>query len=330
MCRRSILITAGFACFYLVPAAQALPPTSDDFDDVTVGGSQHYLVPKDPSSTSQNTKASLAIANVQIMLDQRGFSPGVIDGLDTKRFRLALATHNRERPDEHLIVGRNRVSAAPLFITYEITKEDIAGPFTPDIPELYVDQANLPRIGFRNIIEMLAERFHMDEGYLRALNEGVDFEHLGNSIRVANIGRYLQKQIKRIEADKSKLQVRAYAEDGTLVAAYPASIGSETTPSPTGTHRVKNKAQDPQYTYDPNGSAQPGLSKGLVRLPAGPNSPVGNAWIGLSKRTYGIHGTPEPSEIGVTASVGCVRLTNWDALELARLVRRGVEVTFIE
>ncbi|MEO1748571.1 MAG: L,D-transpeptidase [Pseudomonadota bacterium] len=307
-----------------------MPPTSDDFDNVTVGGSQHYLVPNVHSGAGQNGKAALAIAHVQILLDQRGFSPGVIDGRDTKRFQLALATHNRERPDERLVVGLNRVSAGPHFITYELTKEDISGPFTPDIPELYVDQANLPRIGFRNVVEMLAERFHMDEDYLRALNDGVDFEREGASIRVANIGRYLQKRVTRIEADKAKLQVRAYAEDGKLIAAYPASIGSETTPSPTGTHRVKNKAQDPQYTYDPNGSAQPGLSRGLVRLPAGPNSPVGNAWIGLSKRTYGIHGTPEPSEIGITASVGCVRLTNWDALELARLVRRGVEVTFIE
>ncbi|MEL6437092.1 MAG: L,D-transpeptidase [Pseudomonadota bacterium] len=301
--------------------AQALPPTSDQFDDIAIGGSQHYVAPP---------LGAEALARIQILLDRAGYSPGVIDGKDTVRFRLALATHNAANPDDKLLPGLMRVSTTPLFVDYEITAKDARGPFTPNIPALYINQASLPQIGFMNTREMLAERFHMDEDYLAQLNPQADFDQPGTVIRVANKGKYLQTRVARIEADKSALQVRAYDARGRLVAAYPASIGSANTPSPSGTHTVRNKAQNPQYTYDPNGSAQPGLSKGLVRLPPGPNGPVGNAWIGLSKRSYGIHGTPEPSEIGITGSVGCVRLTNWDALELARLVRRGVKVTFIE
>ena len=57
---------------------------------------------------------------------------------------------------------------------------------------------------------------------------------------------------------------------------------------------------------------------------------MGSVWIALDKPTYGVHGTPEPSKIGKTESHGCVRLTNWDAQELAKLVKTGVPVEFVE
>ncbi|MEL6921892.1 MAG: L,D-transpeptidase [Pseudomonadota bacterium] len=318
------LLTFFFAAFMaFTSTAAGLPATSESFDDLVIGGTQRYTPPSPKWSREE-------IAETQVLLDRAGFSPGVIDGKDTQRFRIALETYNAANPGNAIAPSALPQSDEPLFIDYAITAKDVHGPFTPNIPVLYVNQASLAQIGFRNAREMLAERFHVDENYLQRVNPGADFSHAGTKIKVPNVGRFLEIRVARIEADKSKLQLRAYAINDRLIAAYPASIGSQDTPSPTGAHRVRNKAQNPQYTYDPNGSAQPGLSKGLVRLPAGPNGPVGDAWIGLSKRTYGIHGTPEPSEIGITASVGCVRLTNWDALELARLVRRGVEVSFIE
>lgn len=67
----------------------------------------------------------------------------------------------------------------------------------------------------------------------------------------------------------------------------------------------------------------------MLTIPPGPNGPVGSMWIGLSKPTYGIHGTPKPSLIDKVGSNGCVRLTNWDAEELASLVVAGVVVEFI-
>jgi lipoprotein-anchoring transpeptidase ErfK/SrfK len=53
-------------------------------------------------------------------------------------------------------------------------------------------------------------------------------------------------------------------------------------------------------------------------------------WIALSRPTYGIHGTPEPSKVSKTESHGCVRLTNWDAEELAGLVHGGTKVRFAD
>ncbi len=65
-----------------------------------------------------------------------------------------------------------------------------------------------------------------------------------------------------------------------------------------------------------------------LSLPPGPNGPVGNIWIGLSKKSFGIHGTPNPSAISKTASHGCIRLTNWDANDLGKKVKSGVTVKF--
>jgi len=49
---------------------------------------------------------------------------------------------------------------------------------------------------------------------------------------------------------------------------------------------------------------------------------------GLSREGYGIHGTPDPSKVSKTASHGCIRLTNWDALSVASAVAKGTPVDF--
>ena len=115
---------------------------------------------------------------------------------------------------------------------------------------------------------------------------------------------------------------------GRLVAFYPATIGSAERPVPSGVLRVEGVANEPDYTYDP---ARLSYDRGdeKVVVPAGPNNPVGSVWIELSRDSYGIHGSPDPSKIAKTASNGCVRLTNWDAEQLAAAVKPGVEVQFV-
>ena len=135
--------------------------------------------------------------------------------------------------------------------------------------------------------------------------------------------------VARIEADKGLRQVRAYDAGGTLIVAYPATIGSEDNPSPSGTHTVEGVAPMPDYTYNPKINFQQGENTEVLTIPPGPNGPVGSMWIDLSEPTYGIHGTPEPSLIDKTGSHGCVRLTNWDAEELAGMVEPGVVVEFV-
>jgi lipoprotein-anchoring transpeptidase ErfK/SrfK len=86
----------------------------------------------------------------------------------------------------------------------------------------------------------------------------------------------------------------------------------------------------PTFHYNPDLFWDADPSHAEATLPPGPNSPVGVVWIDLSKEHYGIHGTPEPERIGHTLSHGCVRLTNWDAAEVAARVRPGTRVLFVE
>ena len=134
--------------------------------------------------------------------------------------------------------------------------------------------------------------------------------------------------VARIEVDKREKAVKAFDASGALIAFYPATIGSGDNRSPSGNLTVVGVANEPDYLYDPARlSYGPGGKK--VSVPAGPNNPVGTVWIDLSRDTYGIHGTPDPSKIGKTASHGCVRLTNWDAEHLAAAVKPGVPVKFV-
>jgi lipoprotein-anchoring transpeptidase ErfK/SrfK len=67
-----------------------------------------------------------------------------------------------------------------------------------------------------------------------------------------------------------------------------------------------------------------------LTIKPGPNNPVGLVWIDLTAPSFGIHGTPEPEKIGKTESHGCIRLTNWDALDLAGMVHKGTVVKFVD
>jgi len=276
------------------------------------------------------------VAAVQILMDRAAASPGVIDGRFGSNVDKALAAYNAitgqnlKSTDAAGIKAALAASGGDPFTTYTITAVDAAGPYVASIPVDYGEKAKLTRMAYTSVSEALAERFHMDEAYLKALNPDANFSRPGTVLRVANIGSPATMAVSRIVADKGRKQVRAYDSAGKIVAAYPATIGSSDTPSPTGTHTVSRVAFDPDYTYNPKLNFKQGDNDKVLTIPPGPNGPVGSIWIALDKPTYGIHGTPDPSKIGKTESHGCVRLTNWDAQELAKLVSPGVTVEFTE
>ena len=273
-----------------------------------------------------------AMARLQILLDRAAASPGVIDGFDGENVRKAVIAFERMHGlpedgelDPDLVAQLD--PGGPVIGQYVITPEDAAA-IVPPIPSDYVEQSRLEFLGFTSIEEMVAERFHMDVDLLRALNPASGYA-VGDAVLVAAFGPDRTGSVARIEADKGLRQVRAYDAAGVLLAAYPATIGSDASPSPSGTHEVKGVARLPTYTYNPEVNFQQGDNTEVLQLPPGPNGPVGSVWIDLSEPTYGIHGTPEPSLIDKTASHGCVRLTNWDAEELAAMVKPGVTVDFL-
>jgi lipoprotein-anchoring transpeptidase ErfK/SrfK len=303
-----------------------LPPPADNAPARTVT----------PEIPVKSNLSRLEITALQVFLDREGISPGVIDGKMGQNVNKAIVaweqmtgeTLDPNNADD--ILERLRLSGGLAIKNYTITAGDAAGPFVASIPDDYAHKAQLPAMSYTSTAEMLAERFHMDEAYLRELNPGVDFSIPGTTIKVVEPGPIKKGNVTRIVANKGLKQVFAYGEDGSLIAAYPASIGSADTPSPSGTVTIERIALNPGYTYNPKINFQQGNNTQILQIPPGPNGPVGTVWLALSKPTYGIHGTPEPSKIGRTQSHGCIRLTNWDATELAKMVKAGVTVEFVE
>jgi lipoprotein-anchoring transpeptidase ErfK/SrfK len=278
-------------------------------------------------------RGPLAI-KLQILLDRAHTSPGIIDGREGENVKNALRMFEERSnlpvdgkldPEVWVMLQRG---TEDVLVRYEIKAEDVKGPFVEKIPTDYAEMAQMDRLSYTSPVELLSEKFHVHPDLLKALNPNAQLTP-GSQIIVPDVlDNAPTEKVTSIEVDKKHSTVRGYA-DGKLVVSYPATIGSQDNPSPEGTMKVKGIAENPKYSYRPDKNFQQGDNTEPLDLPPGPNSPVGSVWIDLTKETYGIHGTPDPEAIGKTASHGCVRLTNWDAEELAKLVKPGAKVSFM-
>jgi lipoprotein-anchoring transpeptidase ErfK/SrfK len=323
--KRSIFICLALASLALADASPARRLGPDDVNAADFGAKQ-----KSPQAL--NLKA-------QILLDRVGFSPGAIDGGNGDNFQNALRAFQKKNAlnetgklDQETWT-KLASGSEPVLIEYTISAADLKGPFADKIPAKYQDKAKLKRLDYTSVAEMLAERFHMDQSFFEQLNRGKALDQAGSAILVANVNTKpvaLGVNAAKLEVDKQNNIVRVLGKDGALLAAYPASIGSEEKPAPSGTLKVIRVARNPTYTYDPDFKFHGVKADEKVHIAAGPNNPVGSVWIALDQKSYGIHGTAEPSKVGKVDSHGCVRLTNWDALALAMIVRKGMPVQFID
>ena len=279
--------------------------------------------------------SGLTVVRAQILLDRARFSPGEIDGVYGDDLGVAVKGYQEKhglKPTGTIDAGMwallNR-DAGPLLLTYAITQADEKGPFVP-LPAEVQEKAKLKWIGFETPEEELGERFHTSPKILAELNPGKNLSTAAERITVPNVRRALPGTALRVMVSKSKRTVIAYGVGGKELAQYPATIGDSHNPLPIGHWTIVGIVHFPWFNWDPK--LLWGVDKTLPKaeLAPGPNSPVGVAWIGLSKPDYGIHGTPDPGNIGHGVSDGCIRMTNWDVDELSRMVRRTTPVDLEE
>lgn len=290
-----------------------------------------------PASAGTLTEKSAgpAALRAQILLDRAGFSVGEIDGRIGTNTIHAVAGFRTQHGlpadggfDSPFWQALN-TDSAPALIPDTIRADDLKGPFHV-VPSDMMAKAKLSYLGYASPLDELSERFHISPALLQQLNHRSECDSEGEQILVPNIRVPIQGVAARIVVSKSLNTVTVLDDAGKIIAQYPCSSGSEHDPLPIGEWKINGVARNPKFHYNPDLFWNANATDTKATIAPGPRGPVGLVWIDLSKDHYGIHGTPEPSRIGYSQSHGCIRLTNWDALELAGMVKPGTPASLVE
>ena len=312
--------------------------------------------------------------HAQVLMSAHGFSPGVIDGKEGESFKLALSSFQESRGLKRTgkldAATRNALAQAnrPSTIMVRLGPDDVNSSYVYPFPANPEQQAELKFLGYRNMLEKVAERYHTTPATIVALNGPDSLIGPGQTLRLPNVaplsrdytgvsgsaGKVMallnvdarQPQGDYVVVDKSEGVLKVYrgtppagsdgeadtastndSDGGQLVAAFPVTMGSKQYPLPIGRWKATTYAFLPPFHYQPELLANAKSDKEL-KLPAGPNGPVGVAWLDLTKEHYGIHGTNEPQTIGRAESSGCIRMTNWDVIRLSRMMKPGFTAIF--
>ncbi len=288
--------------------------------------------------------------HAQVLLDASGFSPGPIDGKEGSSFKEALRGFQEahglkvsgvlDTPTRQALLKVGR----PAAVMVKLGPDDVKSTYVYPLPKDPEKQYKLAFLGYRNMLEKVAERYHTTPATVVALNGPEALIGPGQTLKLPNVvpisrdysgshedGAKLMNLLnidgrqphgERIVVDKSGGVLKVLDASDQLVAQFPVTIGSTHDPLPVGKWKVTTFAFLPPFHYQPDLFWDAKDTAKEHRLAPGPNGPVGVAWLDLTKEHYGIHGTPEPSTIGKTESHGCIRMTNWDVIRLARIMMK--------
>ena len=182
---------------------------------------------------------------------------------------------------------------------------------------------------------MVAERSHASPDLIRQLNQNLDWRRIGSgsALTVPNVRRpTVRAKAASIRIHLESRVLEVFDAITNRVALFPCSIAREVQHRLVGRLHVASIATEPEYLFVPSRFRQTPEVRQIkqnLSIPPGPNNPVGLVWIGLDRAGYGIHGSPNPERIGEAESLGCFRLTNWDADLLAQLSWIGMPVEIV-
>ncbi|HYF34421.1 MAG TPA: L,D-transpeptidase family protein [Prosthecobacter sp.] len=262
----------------------------------------------------------------------------------------------KSEPPPPAITDMDLASIGEPFTQYTLSDGDLEE--VGELPKEIEAQAKLKWLPYQSAAEAVAERFHCDADFLTELNPGVDLKQLkaGDKVTVPNVTPFVIEKVKD-KADEESSQkgsnniddkeekkgqpaqipvsitidmatnMLQFFDGDRLAAAFPVTVGSGETTSPIGDWKVRQVYHLPHFRYDKQMLKRGERSDDFHILKPGPNNLVGVVWIALNKKGIGIHGTAEPDSIGRSASHGCIRLANWDAVRLAARVQPGMAVS---
>ena len=274
----------------------------------------------------------------QIALARQVFSSGSIDGVTGPQTRAALIAFQRAwvlNPTGGLDAATRDalMLESPPMATYIITSNDLAR--LQPLSKTWLGKSQQTALDYENVLELVAERGHASPNLIRRLNPTVDWTNVvaGAEVKIPEV-EYPAPSTKAafvwISLAERKLQ--AFDANTNLLAHFPCSIAAKFEKRPVGELHVSAIAPNPDYTFNPEVFPESEEARQMTTkliLPPGPNNPVGTAWISLDRPGYGMHGTPNPEQVGRTESHGCFRLANWNADYLLKLVWVGMPV-FVE
>ena len=310
------------------PPVPGEPPVVQPVPLSAIHGAPARALPLD-----SNILTTERIAAYQVALERIHFSCGFVDGDQGMRTQRMLRAYQKEHdlPVTGFLDPATRAAIGEPgepFLTYTVKPEDVAS-IMPK-PPTWRAKAKATRLGYNDIWELLAEKFHCTRAYLKALNRDVTTPIAGTQIigpKVFPAAPLPHAASLRIYLGETSLE--ALDSRGHVIAFFPCSIAKDKNKRPHGQLTVKVVDDHPDYTFDPalfpDASKAEGITHKLT-IPPGPRNPVGTTWVGLSLPGYGIHGTPDPEAISRTQSHGCFRLANWNAEKVLKMVSVGTPV----
>jgi len=304
----------------------------------TPGPPVSSATPSGPPTRDRET-----IIRLKIFLDQHSFGPGEIDDhwtdLCANALHLYQTTNGNGASGIDSALKQELNDQAPVYIGYQIKPADLA--WVGKSPQKPAAQAKRKSMPYPSIADFVAERFHTNVSFLAKINRdrNLDKLHPGDTLQVPNVPPLELSGLKEaddvpprpdlktrhVEVD-TKNKDLTIVDGGKILAAFPITPGSKQLPAPIGTWQIVKIATLPWFRWDKAMLMHGKRSGDFHTIPPGPRNEVGLVWIGLNKKGIGVHGTNNPDSIGRSASHGCIRLANWDAVRVLNAVTQGATV----